>query len=170
MCIECCTAFASFAIFELSCATGSRARRAPRHANININEAAGMVTVQIPRSKHHAKVLEESEAKRQKPITGEGIAALVDEMRMNREAKKEDHKKRLDILNRPDIAMQLFLVEYTDLDDDAFNKIMEHLNHPENASIFLALKDRKEKRIKWLETSVGIWIIEIMQCRSDCVF
>jgi hypothetical protein len=64
-----------------------------------------MITVQIPRSKRRVEVLEESEAKRQKPTTGEGIASLVEEMRMNREAKEVDRKKRLDILNKPDIAM-----------------------------------------------------------------
>lgn len=117
-----------------------------------------MVTAQVPRSKRRAEVFEESDAKRQKTTTGEGIAALVDEMRMNREAREEHRKKRLDILNKPDIAMHLFLLEHTDLGDAAFNKIMEHLTDPKNAAIFLALKDRKERQRKWLETSIGIWI------------
>jgi hypothetical protein len=75
-------------------------------------------------------------------------------------SKIKDRKKRLEIRTKPETALEFYLTEYSnsEVDYDAFGKVLGHLADHKNALIFLALKNRKEKQKKWLETSLGIWI------------
>jgi hypothetical protein len=95
-------------IFETSCATGSHARRVLSNLNPDLTEEAGLTLHSSGLFKRCGEVLEESDTKRSKLTTGEGMASIVNQMELSRKVKDEDlkskiedRKKRLEMRTKP---------------------------------------------------------------------
>lgn len=143
-------------MFEISCATGTGARRNKRVLDIEenpIEEAESPVP--YSRLKRQVQAMQDTEEgegsglKKAKLTVAEGIDRVVEEMRQSRMLKTE-------LATRTARAIQLLSSEYIDLDASNMAKAISYIADPKHAEIFLALKDIREQQESWLFQCIGL--------------
>jgi len=144
-------------IFDISCATGSLARRGySSSSRVDLDEdsdtGTGVSSTPSIASKHQAQTInnsKERDKKKAKLTVAEGVNRVAEEMMQSRIIRQE-------LATRTTIAIQLLSTRYsTKLSSDRFVMATYHLTDPKNAEIFLALKDMQDSQAMWLETCLN---------------